>query len=215
MKTKSDEQRALGNFTVLLTFLGMKTTLSCGRLFLTFAHYHLAALSRPHECMKCMHISVCGEDRCAGRRGRSHPELRTRPRPARSTPRPSAPAQPRRRRPRLPRETTSAGSQASLLFLRLLLVLGPWLAWREVRTPWKIRRPLKGRPRRSAVRMGLGREGLVGLSGVCRVRGAVSSQSSQSALSGPFLVGYDEISFPFLMASLLALTHLLARIVSM
>ena len=62
---------------------------------------------------------------------------------------------------------------------------------------------------------GLGREGLVGLSGVCRVRGAVSSQSSQSALSGPFLVGYDEISFPFLMASLLALTHLLARIVSM
>lgn len=28
---------------------------------LTFAHYHLAAFSRPHEYMKCMYISVCSE----------------------------------------------------------------------------------------------------------------------------------------------------------
>lgn len=131
----------------------MKTTLSCGRLFLTFAHYHLAAFYRPHECMKCMYISVCREKEareqvCRGEEGgATRGAAHAAPPSTVHTLAHPPPAQPLRRHPRLPRETVSSGSQASVLFLRLLLVLGPWLAWSEVKTPWKIRQPLKGRLR--------------------------------------------------------------------
>lgn len=160
LTTESDEQRALGNFTVLFTFLGMKTTLSCGRLFLTFAHYHLAAFSRPHEYMKCMYISDCREKEarervcrgeeggatrgaCAGGPAQHVPHFG----PSSASPAPAevfTPHPERRRAPIL---------NPQYFFLRLLLVLGPWLAWSEVRTPWKIRQPLKARGLRSTVRM--------------------------------------------------------------
>lgn len=58
-------------------------------------------------------------------------------------------------------------------------------------------------------------ERLVSLCGVCCVQGAVGyAELDVCALRAPFLVGYNEISFPFLIASLLIRAHLLPRIIS-
>ena len=161
------------------------------------------------------------EDRCAGRRGRSHPELRTRPRPARSTPWLSAASAAAAEASTAPPGDDERRLSSLSPFSPTLASPGPvaGLAWGEDAVEDQAAAEGKAPPQRSEDGVGAWgagrREGLVGLSGVCRVRGAVGWQSSQSALCGPFLVGYDEICFPFLMASLLALTHLLPRIVSM
>ena len=125
---------------------------------LTFAHYHLAAFSRPHEYMKCMYISVCSEKAARERvcRGEEEGAIRGEEEgairgaeggairgacargpaqhvphfgPSSASPAPaevSTPHPGRRRAPDL---------NPQYFFLRLLLVLGPWLAWSEVSTP--------------------------------------------------------------------------------
>lgn len=59
-------------------------------------------------------------------------------------------------------------------------------------------------------------ERLVSLCGVCCVQGPVGcAELDVCALCAPFLVGYNEIAFPFLIASLLTRAHLLPRIIPM